>query len=471
MIKLKEVINQLDQNTFQEIETELVRSKARNFHTLLTGLRNNVKTEKQICQELEISNSAFYALKSRLMDKIQERLSTINNFEREELMRILAKIPELCNNTPREMANAILLKLENDLIQHGMHNELLLVYSALKKINLHNPKYFSYSQLFNKSVAYSLSLEKAEEISSEFSRILSTYLLSKNASLLDSLQFLNNEIRNVFELNSSRQIGLIKNVISIQRHLFCGHNGDGKEDLEALLRDCITQAASIPDKPVSDAFVLISDFLAFEYYLAAGKLKTAEEYYDKIIPHQNHLLLLNHYCATFSFLRSKPLFCLLTGKADEISPEIQQILVDPDDQSAKVLLDYYQAIAYHLQGNTKKSISQLNHMINQYSLPNMFHMEAEVKLALAYFLFLQKDFDMADSTLKKLMRKIKSDYSETYQHVEYFSKFLDMEINKEQNDKNFLRKKELLVLFTAYNKGPYEVLSLLLPEMKEKYQI
>lgn len=470
MIKLKEIVNQLNESIFREIEAELVRSKAKNFHTLLTGLRDNTKSEKEICIELQISNSAFYALKSRLMDKIQERLSSINNFEREELTRVLAKIPELCANTPREMANAILLKLENDLIQHGMHNELLHVYSALKKINLYTPKYFTYSQLFNKSVAYSLSLEKAEEIATEFSRMLSTYLLSRSSSLLDPLMFLCNEIRNVFELNSSRQIALIKHTLTIQHNLFCRFGSD-KEDVEDLLRECHTLAAAIPDKPISDAFQLITDLLSFEYYLSAGKHKTAEEYYDKILPHQQYLLLLNHKAATLCFIRSKMIFALQQKKKEEITTDTSDLLFDPEDQNSRIMLDYYQAVAHHLQGNTKKSVSLLNQMINQYSLPNMFHMEAEVKLMLAYFLFLQKDLDMADSTLKKLMRKIKSDYNDTYQHVEYFSKFLDMEINKEQNDKNFMRKKELLVLFIAYNNGPYAVLNVLLPELKEKHQI
>lgn len=471
MIKLKEVINQLDTNTFREIESELVRSKAKNFHTLLTGLRDNLKTEKEICQELQISNSAFYALKSRLMDKIQERLSTISNFEREELMRILAKIPELCTNTPREMANAILLKLENDLIQQGMHNELLHVYSALKKINLYTPKYFTYSQLFNKSVAYSLSLEKAEEIGTEFARMLSSYLLARSASFIDPLTFLCNEIRNVYELNSSRQIAIIRHVITVQHYLYCNHSNNEKDDIEGVLRECHSLAASIPDKPISASFSLIADLLSFEYFLAAGKFKTAGEHYEKIIPHQQYLFLLNHKCATLSFLRSKLVFCLQTKRTAELQADMNDIFFDPEDQNTKVMLDYYQAMVTHLNGNTKKSISLLNQMINQYSLPNMLHMEVEVKLTLAWFLFLQKDYDMADGTLKKLMRKIKSDYSDTYQHVEYFSKFLDMEINKEDNEKNHQRKKELLVLFMAYNNGPYAIMGTLLPELKEKYQI
>lgn len=467
MIKLREIINQLDEQNYNEIENELLKSKAKNFHFLLTALRQNNKPEKEICRELQISNSAFYALKSRLMDKIQDHLSGISDFQKEELMELMSRIPELCNHTPRETANAILQKLETDLISQGMHNELLVVYSSLKKINLHSPKYFTYSQLFNKSVAFSLSLEKAAEISCEFSRILSTYLVSGDDNLMDSLSFLYNEIGNVFELNGSRQIALVKNFILLQ-YDFIKRKRDHLTpvtDPEQILRDTYSLIQSIPDKAEADMYTLITDYLSFEYHYAYRNYKKAEEFYVKIIPHFNTLLLISYKSCTMTFLKSSMAFCLHNDRKKDIAVLGNEVLVDPDDVHTRLMMDYYNAMAYYLEGQTKKAITLLNNIINTYSLPNMFHMEVEVKLLLSYFLFKQKEYDMADGVLKKLMRKIKTDYKGQYIQVDYFARMMALDINKESTEKTAQRKREYRALFFSYNNDNHAVLEVLVPEL------
>ena len=64
----------------------------------------------------------------------------------------------------KAIAIATLKKLEKDLIDYDLSNELTIVYKSLKKLHVNSPDYFHYSQLYNRHVAYMLALDKAEDL-------------------------------------------------------------------------------------------------------------------------------------------------------------------------------------------------------------------------------------------------------------------------------------------------------------------
>ena len=79
MIKLKEIIGQLQEDTYRAIEKTLLKNKADNFVLLLQSYRKRDVADNEILKQLDINSNSFYVLKSRLYDKIQESLS-INIF-------------------------------------------------------------------------------------------------------------------------------------------------------------------------------------------------------------------------------------------------------------------------------------------------------------------------------------------------------------------------------------------------------
>jgi hypothetical protein len=172
VIKLKEVIIQLEKENYFEIEKNLIKNKADRFLLLFRSYKNTTHTDKEIRQQLGVNANAFYVLKSRLYDKIQESLSCDMFIDQEKTIKLLLKVPEICLSTPRETAIAYLEKLEKELNRFDMHNELLIIYSALKKMHLYSDKYYYYSQLYNKQVSFGLSLEKSEELLGTFCRLL-----------------------------------------------------------------------------------------------------------------------------------------------------------------------------------------------------------------------------------------------------------------------------------------------------------
>ena len=112
MIKLKEVIKQLDENNYLEIEGNLIKNKADRFLFLLHSYKKSNISDKEIKDKLGITSNSFYVLKSRLFDKIQDSLSSDVYVDQEKTIKLLMQIPVLCLNTPRETSIAYLLKLE-----------------------------------------------------------------------------------------------------------------------------------------------------------------------------------------------------------------------------------------------------------------------------------------------------------------------------------------------------------------------
>jgi len=212
MIKLKEVIVQLEESKFLKIEQAFVENKADKFLFLFKAYKSSNLSDEEIKKNMGVSSNSFYVLKSRLYDKIQESISSDLYLDKESTIKLLLQVPDLCYNTHRETAVAYLLKLEKELKRFEMHQELLVVYSALKKIHLNSDKYYHYSQLYNKQVSYVLSLEKAEELLANFCRILAQYDFSKSDDFYEQLCLLKKEIKGIYVFCNSRKIQLINNL-------------------------------------------------------------------------------------------------------------------------------------------------------------------------------------------------------------------------------------------------------------------
>lgn len=472
MIKLKEVISQLHEDSYNAIEKALLKNKADNFVMLLQLYRSGKLSDKEIASRLGINSNSFYVLKTRLYDKIQESLSSDVFATQETIIKQLLLVPEVCFNSPRETAIAFLQKLEKDLLIFDMHTELQIVYSALKKMHLHSDKYFHYSSLFNKHVALGLSLEKAEETLGNFNRLLGQYDFSKAQELLDALYFIKKEIINLYTLNPSRQIEIIKNIIDLQLILFCFGNKSNEYDTEDLLQNTRRVFNELPETSAHKKWEIVIDYLCFEHYQSILQNKTALQYYEKVNSGLSFFLLYNNICLSSKFLISKIKFCYELNKIEDITagPTKTKLFIDVNDTHAKVLMGIYNSILYFNQKNYKDAISSMNEIINTVSFKDSFHQNINVKLTLAFFYIVIENYDMAEIILIGISRKIKSEKLARYNHVLNLIKAFDIEINETKKDKSLSKKRDLVTLFLANNNKSIELLSHLIPELKRKYQ-
>ena len=113
MEKLKKIVTQLSDDNFFEIELELINNKAENFLLLLRSYRHSKAKDDKLLLELNCKENAFYVLKSRLYDKIQDHISAKdkNKFNDHPVNQQLP-LGQYLHEYPRETALAILHKIE-----------------------------------------------------------------------------------------------------------------------------------------------------------------------------------------------------------------------------------------------------------------------------------------------------------------------------------------------------------------------
>lgn len=468
MIKLKKIIGSLDEGVYRAIEDGLIKNKADNFLCLFQSYRNKDSKDEEIIQTLNINSNSFYVLKSRLYDKIQDHLSGDIHSDKEEVIKQLHQIQEMCYTSPREVTMAFLHKLEKDLLFYDMHTELLMVYSALKKINLYSEKYFHYSQLYNKHIAFGLSFEKSEEILGSFNVALAQYNFSRSPKQLETLMFLQKGISDHYALNPSRHIEIIKNIIEVQLNVFCNVKNKELSSEEILIQ---TQKI-VNDLPVSSpgkSWKPALDYLFFEYYHKMGHSKQSQIYFDSVNANLNSLLLYTNMCLSSVFLISKISFLQENDKIALLEEDHDKaLLYDTEDTHSKVLLGIYRSMLLYYKGQYKEAAVKLNEILNMNSFKDFFHINTEIKLTLAYFYILMKEYDLADNILKNIYRKIKAEQPDNYANVLDLIKVFGADI-KQNGGKPTSKQKDHFALFMARNINENKLLSYLVFELKKKY--
>lgn len=470
MIALKKIVSQLDDTLYKDIESTLVKNKSKNSLFLLNAYRKGNIEDEEILEQLNINPNSFYVLKSRLNEKIQAQLTGNADFSKDDIFVQLQQIDEKCYNSPHEISMTFLTKLEKDLLENDMHNELLTVYSALKKITLFSDQYFHYSQQYNKQVALSISLEKSMEILGSFNRFLTQYDFSRSNEILERLFFLRQEMIDQYIFNPSKQIELIKNILEIQITLFCYSEKTKEFDARELLTRCETIIDELPNATEQKKWSLAINYLFFEYYRKINETRSALKYYEIVNASFSKLLLFSHICITSFFYVSKIFFLQELKRQEELN--VDEIdFEETENTHARVLHDIHLSVIKYHNGNIKEGISLLNNLINNLSLKDYVHISFQIKLTLAFYYLRSKEYEMAENILKSISRKIKAEELTNYSHVLNLIKLFTLDMNNKKDAESINAKRDQLALFTIHNNKGNELLKHLRFELNNLYNI
>jgi len=468
MIKLKKVVGQLEVNAFDTIVTQFTKTKADNYLFLLRSYRESSISDIEIMNKLSLSNNSLYVLKSRLYDKIQSNLSTNIDLTKEDVLDQFHQLTAIAYNTPREVATALLNKLEEDLLHFELHNELAILYSILKRVHLYSDKYFHYSQLYNKQVALTLSVEKSLDILGTFNKKLTQYLYSRSEDFLHELLFLYKDIDDYFTLNPSRPIEIIKNFMGLQLSLFCAELQ--QLDQEEILNKTKKIISELPDSSPFKTWGLPLEYLYFEFYLKTQNIAKAKASFEKLEANLNCLLLSSGICLTSNFLTSKLHFLYTLKKEDdikEIDPDI--VLQDPNDTYCTIKIGIYKAMILFSKGKPKESLHILNRILSDNSFKDYIHINLEIKLTLAYIYLTLQEFDLANNILKNMHRKIKTDHEAQYSAVFDLIKVFNTIISSGDLNAKNEKQNDHMALFVNRNKGKYQLIDYLIPYLEKKF--
>ena len=120
MLKLREIILKLSEQDYSNIASELLQTKAGKFYTVFVMHRENQLSDDEIICTLNLYPNAFSALRSRVLEKIQEYFLNKIQIPVSDILHKVANIPELVHHIHRDTAIAILMKIEKELIEHDL---------------------------------------------------------------------------------------------------------------------------------------------------------------------------------------------------------------------------------------------------------------------------------------------------------------------------------------------------------------
>lgn len=471
MLQLKNILQHLSNHDFEQISEALIKTKADNFLALLNYYKEGKLSEEEIQKKLGTNPNAFYVLKSRLFEKVQNHLLESSKGALSDTLQKLVTIPNLVYNTERSIATAILTKLEKELLDNDMPNELSNVYSALKKIHIHSDKYFEYTQRYNKHVAYTLALNKAEDLLGDFVKKLGEYFISRNEKLLPIFPMLKKEIANISNLYKSHHLRVYQNIIDISAALFLPEPESRKEDrpVEDILDETETILSEYPKDSGYQFLRTTINFLSFEYYHKYKLSKKEQQYFELVNSQFPVFFFHSHTCFCSKFLLSKIETFMAAGKEGELYYENADVFKNFEPEKTDIpnyvnYMKYLAASAFHARKYTEaaKILSQL---INDTGFIHFPHSEIEVKLFLALSYSMCNKYELAWNILRSATRKItEMNENGAYENAKIFAKILNLQLSsasqKGQTAKKIIPLKNQFDLLNQGDKRMLEFIKL-----------
>ncbi|MBL7845058.1 MAG: hypothetical protein KF846_17175 [Cyclobacteriaceae bacterium] len=443
MAKLKNIIKQLSEKDFKAIYDSLIESNAEKSAYLLKALRERSLSDTKIMTELEVNANAYYTLRSRLNLKIEEYLMQQLESPRTDVLRKVANINEIVFTKKRTIAIATLKKLEKELIDYDLANELTIIYKSLKKLQVNSPDYFQYSQLYNRHVAYMLALDKAEELLADYFKKYGSYLLTGDDVEKLGLSLLIKEMSNVANLYESHRLYVYRSAMHVFHRLFVEPDENLQQDTESI-EDTFEKVQKIFDSYNLDSIYyhlnLVFEFLKLEYYNHYKVYRQAEKYFEEVNDAAGNLLT-NYATYTFpaQFLISKIERHLRLGTESELYGENDSLFIDYEidllDIPRHVIYVTYRALGAYYVGKYDEASKLINNLLNEVSLKKYPITQLEIKSLLALQYVLLHDYELFNQLANSIQRQIRLIGKDACENIQLFIKILKIAVSEAKKEK------------------------------------
>lgn len=441
MSKLKNIIKQLSTKDYHSIYDSLMESNAEKSAYLLKFLREKQLSDSKIMEELDVNTNAYYTLRSRLNQKIEEYLLHQMESPRTSLLKKVANINEIIFTKKKAIAVATLKKLEKELLDYDLSNELTIVYKTLKKLQANSPEAFNYSQLYNRHVAYMLSIDKSEDLVAQYFQKYGDFLLSHEETDRMGLNLLKKEVENLASLYQSHRLYVYQSCLQIFHRLYVDSSTAANEE---SIEDIFEKVQQIFDQFYLDSIYyhlkLVFEYLKFEYYSTSNVYRKAEKFFEEV-DDAAPALLSNYSLYTFpgQFLLSKIDRYLRIGNENLLYEE-NKILFDEFEIDKEIVPQYviyvvYRAIGCYYADRYDEAARWINHMLNDLSLKKHPFTQLEVKLFLALQYCLMKDYDLFNQLINSIQRQVRILGKENCEHVLTYNKIMKISLNDVKKSK------------------------------------
>lgn len=447
MAKLKNIVKQLSEKDFKAIYDSLIESNAEKSAYLLKSLRERALTDTKIMGELEVNANAYYTLRSRLNLKIEEYLMEQLESPRTDVLRKVANINEVLFTKKRTISIATLKKLEKELTDYDLANELTIIYKSLKRLNVNSSDYFQYSQLYNRHVAYMLALDKAEDLLADYFKKYGSYYFTADAGEKMGLTLLIKEMLNVANLYDSHRLYVYRSCMLIFHRLFVEQDETAAKESSLhseSIEDIFGRVQKIFDSYPQDVIYyhinLVFEFLKLEYYSHYKVYRQAEKFYEEVNDATTNLLT-NYSTFTFpaQFLITKIERHIRLGNQADLQAEAETILADyePDENDIPKYVVYvtYRALGAYYAGKYDEAAQLINTLLNEVSFKKYPFTLLEIKSLLALQYVLLQDYELLNQLTNSIQRQIRLFGKDECENIHVFIKILKIAVSEGKKDK------------------------------------
>ncbi len=442
MAKLKNIIKQLSNHDYEAIHHSLLESNAEKSAYLLKSMREKSHSDTKIMEELGVNTNAYYTLRSRLYQKIEEYLLTQMESPRTDLLKRVSNISETIFTRKPAITIATLKRLEKELIDYDLSNELTVVYKHLKKLHINSPDFFSYSQSYNKHVAYMLAVDKAEDMLSEYFKKFGVFCLTGDEIDKLGLTLLNREMINVCNMYNSHRLYVYQACMNVFHRLFVEedrHEDDG-EPIEDILDRVEKYFKEFDLDTIYHHLEIVFEYLRLEYYNHYKVYKKAEKYYEEV--NESIALLLSNYSLyTYpaQFLMTKVERCLRNGSEASLYVENDALFEDfeYDRENVPQYVNYvlYRTLSCYYANHFDEAAKWLNNLLNELSLKRYQLATIEIKSILALQYCLMQDVELFSQLVNSIQRQVRMLTKEDCSHITSFLKILKIAMSDVKRDK------------------------------------
>lgn len=411
MSKLKNIVKQLSNVDFQAVYDLLINSNAEKSAYLLKFLREKQYSDSRIMEELEVNSNAYYTLRSRLNQKIEDYLLAQMESPRTTLIKKVATIHEIIFTKKKTIAIATLKKLEKELIEYDLSNELTIVYKTLKKLSIYNPEdYYAYNQAYNRHVAYMLAVDKAESYLGEYFKKYSEFYLSNDETDLFSLEIIKSEMESVSNLYKSHRLYIYSKFLQIF------HSLKIEKKASPEIASDFDKIQNIFDSYYQDVnyyhLILVLEYLKLEYYSFIKDKDTFNKSFDGL--NENTATFIENY-NLFTFSIGLLLINLnhwTSGNNEKLifiqmETAFSEYEINKNNIAEYVIYYSYCALGHYYNNKPNESVKLINKLINDTTIKKYSLLNMELKLYAAFQYVILEDYEKVNQVLNSVYRQVR----------------------------------------------------------------
>ena len=465
METLNKTIKKLNESEYQDLLSAVAGRKNNKPYLVLEAARNNSYDETRMMELLNVNPSTYYTLKSRLNERIAQYLSQNVKNPISALKDKVALVPAMVFGNDREVAIRALKNLEKQLIEYDLSNELIVVYKSLARLSMYNGDYDYYEKEYNRHVAYSLAVVKAEDLFYDFVKRTGNYLLTKDERDRDHVKACLRELTNISELYQGHLLFVMYNIVRMY-YLCIFTRQENLRSLEMEIDSILQQINKNFEKYELDTFYqsikFLVDYLYFEYYQRTGNAVRADHYYkiiNKNVPEIAFKPVFSFYVT--QFLQSKIERFLSNGNVQELTDINAELEVnfetDINEPYPCIAFRRFIALGKFYEGDNSGAARIMNNLRNELSMKKYLFTDVEYKL----FQAMQYCFMGEDGLCSQLLQSVKrqiTENEEMFISATIFIKLLKAAIKPEEFRKKVKRLTEIYENFKNANTGNQPIL-------------